>query len=77
MTKEQCRAARALLGWSLDELAKQAEIGRNAIHMFEAGNRTPHRATIKSLRFALEQAGVEFLDNGKGPGVRLIQHDDP
>jgi len=31
-----------------------------------------HVETLQSIRDALEQAGVEFIDeNGGGPGVRL------
>jgi hypothetical protein len=32
--------------------------------MFENERRNPHRATVKALRVAFEEAGVEFLDNG-------------
>ncbi|KAF0120270.1 MAG: XRE family transcriptional regulator [Xanthobacteraceae bacterium] len=58
----QLRAARGLLGWSQDHLAKAATVGRATIADFEAGY----------LRGALEAAGVIFVDeNGEGPGVRL------
>ena len=73
VTNEQCRAARALLGWTLDDLAQRSEVNRTTIYMFEGGKTTPRRATIKVLRAALEEAGVRFLDNGEGPGVRLIK----
>ncbi len=74
MRREQCRAARALLDWSIQDLADHASVGTNTIQKFEVGTRTPRAGTIKLLRIAFEQAGVEFLGNGKGPGVRLIEH---
>lgn len=73
VTNEQCRAARALLDWTLDDLAQRSEVNRTTIYMFEGGRTSPRRATIKALRTALEDGGVRFLDNGEGPGVRLIR----
>jgi transcriptional regulator with XRE-family HTH domain len=71
VTRGQCRAARAFLDWTLDDLADQAAVGRGTIHAFEAGHRTPRRATLKALQLAFEAAGLEFFENGKGPSVRL------
>jgi DNA-binding XRE family transcriptional regulator len=73
VTKEQCRAARGLVGWTTTELAQQAEVARDSIVKFENDRSTPRRSTIKALRAAFESAGVQFLDNGQGPGVRLIR----
>jgi transcriptional regulator with XRE-family HTH domain len=69
---QQCRAARALLGWSRDQLAKASDVGPRTLMDFERGTRQPHRRTISDVRRALEEAGVTFIDgNGEGPGVRL------
>ena len=63
-----CRAARALLGWSQDELATKARVGRSTIASFESANWAPYRfATL--LRLAgerFEDAGIEFLDPIEG-----------
>jgi transcriptional regulator with XRE-family HTH domain len=68
----QCRAARALIDWSQQELANHAEVGVVTVHQLEAGLSQPRRATLDVIRRALEGAGVEFIDeNGGGPGVRL------
>jgi len=68
----QCRAARGLLGWSQQELARRARVGIVTVHQLEAGLSQPRRATLEVIRRALESAGVEFIDeNGGGPGVRL------
>jgi transcriptional regulator with XRE-family HTH domain len=72
ITSAQCRAARALLGWSQSELEVAAQVARKTLADFEAGKRQPIRATIAAIRAALETAGVIFIDqNGEGPGVRL------
>jgi transcriptional regulator with XRE-family HTH domain len=68
----QCRAARGLLAWSQQDLAREAGIGVVTVHQFEAGTSAPRRATIDVIKRAFEEAGVEFIDeNGGGPGVRL------
>ena len=73
MTPEQCRAARALLGWSQGTLEERSGVARKTIADFEGGKKKrPYQQTLESIRSALEAAGVEFQDpdNG-GPGVRL------
>jgi transcriptional regulator with XRE-family HTH domain len=72
ITATQCRAARALLYWSQQELADSAGVGIVTLRQLEAGNTQPRRATLDVIRRALESAGVEFIEeNGGGPGVRL------
>ena len=72
---EQIRAARALLGWSQDDLAKSASIGIATLRRLE-GARGKIRGTAETvwkIQKALEQGGVEFIDGDdtKGPGLRL------
>jgi transcriptional regulator with XRE-family HTH domain len=72
ITPAQCRAARGLVGWSQQALAKKAGIGTVAVHQLESGASQPRRATMDVVRRALEAAGVEFIDeNGGGVGVRF------
>jgi transcriptional regulator with XRE-family HTH domain len=72
ITRAQCRAARALLEWNQQELARKASVGIVTVHQFESGVSQPRRATLDVIRRAFESAGVEFIDeNGGGPGVRL------
>jgi predicted transcriptional regulator len=72
ITPEQCRAARALLDWSQQELAETAAVGIVTVRQLEAAVHKPRRSTLAVIRRALEAAGVEFIDeNGGGPGVRL------
>lgn len=68
----QCRAARALLGWSQMQLEGASKVAKKTIADFERGTRTPYDRTLDAIRAALEAAGVEFIDqNGGGAGVRL------
>ncbi|GLR49744.1 helix-turn-helix domain-containing protein [Shinella yambaruensis] len=72
LTPSQCRAARALLDWSQQQLAVQSKIGNATIRNFESGRSAPQHATLDVLRRCFETAGVIFIDqNGNGPGVRL------
>jgi transcriptional regulator with XRE-family HTH domain len=72
MTPEQCRAARALLGWSQGDLETASRVAKATIANFERGASTPYPRTLDDMREALEAAGVKFIDeNGEGAGVRL------
>jgi hypothetical protein len=74
LTSAQIRAARALLRWSADDLARHSLLSVATIRRAELTedetSMTP--ANDSAVRRALEAAGVEFIDeNGGGPGVRL------
>lgn len=72
LTPEQCRAARALLGWTQQELATRAGVACGTVRGFENSQHTPIRSNLRVLRAALEESGVVFLDADElGPGVRL------
>jgi transcriptional regulator with XRE-family HTH domain len=71
ISAEQCRMARAGLGITAEELAARAHISKVTLSDFEIGKRSPHPRTLAAIRSALEAAGVEFIANGGGPGVRL------
>jgi len=74
LTSAQIRAARALLRWSAEELARETAIGVTTIRRAELadGKTSMTAANDLAVRRALEMAGVEFIDeNGGGPGVRL------
>ncbi|MFT6675923.1 MAG: transcriptional regulator with XRE-family HTH domain [Sulfitobacter sp.] len=72
MQISQCRAARAILGITQQDLADASNVNKRTIMDFESGKRTPVPATITTLRLALESAGAVFIpENGGGAGVRL------
>ena len=68
ITSAQCRAARALLKWTQDDLAGRSGISPLAINKFEVGKTSPHVATLKVLRETFEAAGIEFIDDS---GLKL------
>lgn len=73
VSQRQIRAARALLGWSQQDLADQAILSINAVKRLENGQSDPRLSTITAVQTALEAGGVEFLaaTGDKGEGVRL------
>jgi hypothetical protein len=80
LTSAQIRAARALLRWSAETLARESSIGVTTIRRAELidGKTSMTVANDLAVRRALELAGVEFIDeNGGGPGVRLRDRQRP
>lgn len=76
MNAGQCRAARALLGWSQGDLCDAAKVGRATLANFESEKTTPYERTLRDIEAALEAAGVAFLDAGStatGAGVSLLK----
>jgi transcriptional regulator with XRE-family HTH domain len=76
LTPAQLRAARALVGWSRDDLAKKSATSAETVKGFEGRGTDPKMGTVYKWRHALEAAGVEFIDPGAksedgGAGVRL------
>jgi len=72
ITKQQSKAARALLDLKQAEFATLAEISISTMRDFETGKRTPHPNNLEAIKAAYEKAGIEFIpENGGGAGVRL------
>ena len=72
ISKEQCRAARGLLGWTAKQLAEEANVGVMTISRFESGQGETYPATRSVIQASLEARGVMFIpSNGEGAGVRL------
>ncbi|ATI80395.1 helix-turn-helix domain-containing protein [Sphingobium yanoikuyae] len=67
------RAARALVGWPRDHVARLAGIDMPMLADFEAGRADPGDDAKARLRLVLEQGGAVFLseDGEQGAGVRL------
>lgn len=59
----QVRAARAMLGWSIRDLAGKAELHPNTVGRVERGGETT-KGTLALLRATFEKAGLGFLDDG-------------
>jgi hypothetical protein len=74
LTSAQIRAARALLRWNAEDLARESALSVATIRRAELAEDETSMTTANGMavRDALESAGVEFIDeNGGGPGVRL------
>lgn len=68
----QIRAARALLRWSLSDLASRSGLNYAIIQRCESAEGIPstNARNLAQIQRTLELAGIEFL-NGDSPGVRL------
>jgi predicted transcriptional regulator len=66
------RAARALLGWTQNDLSRKAKVALGTVKRMEGfdgpvGARTD---TLRRIVAVFEKAGVEFLNDNR-PGVRM------
>ena len=80
LTSAQIRAARALLRWSAEDLARESTLGVTTNRRAELveGETSMTTANDSTVRRTLEAAGVEFIDeNGGGSGVRLKKRTRP
>jgi transcriptional regulator with XRE-family HTH domain len=74
LTPKHVRAARALLAWSQQDLAKAASVATSTVADFERGQRKPVANNAQAIREALETAGIRFLPTGAviGPPIPPI-----
>jgi transcriptional regulator with XRE-family HTH domain len=72
ITGPQFRAARAMLGWTVLELARRAIVSVATINAIEDTNvpSSHRRGDLAAIQTALEEGGIEFTD-GDEPGVKL------
>jgi DNA-binding XRE family transcriptional regulator len=74
MNVQQCKMARAALGWSLDDLAEASGVGRRTCAKFEAGGSVlPDK--VEAMRLALVGQGVAFTNGGKRVAVSALRRD--
>ena len=74
LVSAQIRAARALIRWSAEDLARASSVGLTTIRRAELTDRQTSLTAANDLaiRNALEAAGIEFITgNGGGAGVRF------
>lgn len=76
LTLSQLRAARAMIGLTVDELATLTGLSSSDIHDAEKGEAFSDALLASRLQGALESRGIVFLAAGQedasiGPGIRL------
>jgi transcriptional regulator with XRE-family HTH domain len=69
----QIRAARALLGWRQEDLAKASGVGTATIQRMEKarGEISGYVSTLVRLQDAFEKAGILFIDDDEAGGYGL------
>ncbi|GLK69308.1 helix-turn-helix transcriptional regulator [Hansschlegelia plantiphila] len=55
-----CRASRAVLGWTQDDLAARAHVSKGTIVAFEKEERIPTDWTIRQVQQAFENSGIAY-----------------
>ena len=71
ITPELCRAARGLLDWTGEDLAREAKVALNTVRKFEAQKTAPMPNNLAAIQTAFERAGIVFIpENGGGIGLR-------
>jgi transcriptional regulator with XRE-family HTH domain len=74
ISSRQLKAALALLGWKVSELAESSGVSEPTIWRLETaeGSVGGRPETAEKLIGTLERAGIIFIEaDGEGPGVRL------
>jgi transcriptional regulator with XRE-family HTH domain len=74
MTPGQLRAARALIGMKLEDLAVKAEVAPNTIGRFERELGMMRRATISAVARVLAEEGAELTADGGVRPARQVQN---
>jgi transcriptional regulator with XRE-family HTH domain len=70
MTPSLARAARAILNWSMADLAKRIEVGIGTVRDYENCSRMPRKLTLLAIAGAFRDEGIEFVGGeGRLPGV--------
>ena len=67
LSPAQCRAARALLNWTQEDLVRNSKVTKKTIADFERGATRPRLQTLVQITAAFEAASIEFLNTD---GVR-------
>jgi len=64
MSPEQCKAARAVIGWTVEQAANQSQVNKSTVIAFENKVNSPQKKTLQRLQQAYESVGVLFTSDG-------------
>lgn len=73
LTGSQARAARAMLAWSVRQLAQKCDISDSSIRRIEASFDVPEKVSLETLlrlKEFYEGRGFRFFRDDAGPGVQ-------
>jgi len=80
ITGKQIRAARVLVDWDAEDLAKRVGMSRIAIQNIERGDARPKPETMEKIKRAFFDAGIEFMENDglrrRPEGVEIFEGPD-
>ncbi|QIQ87549.1 XRE family transcriptional regulator [Erythrobacter sp.] len=74
ITAEQIKAARAALGWTINQIAQATAIGSATLKRYESTSGVPksRKGHLGRLREHFEAAGIEFIGSPNDrPGIRI------
>ena len=74
ITGQQIRAARGVLGWSIDEFAKISTVGAATLKRYELVDSVPksRKDNLEKIKQAFERHGIEFIGTpNDAPGIRI------
>lgn len=70
---KQCKAARALLDWSQEDLSQRAEVAKATIGDFERGARNLRIETMQKVVGVFEDEGIRFEGEKGRVLVELVE----
>jgi transcriptional regulator with XRE-family HTH domain len=72
MTPSLARAARAILNWSMADLAQRTGVAATTIRNYESGKRGTTRVNRATIATAFQEEGIEFIGGEESlPGLVL------
>lgn len=72
ITPQACRAARALLSWSMRDLASNSGVSLGAVNRLEGGAAKARRGTAKRITDAFQTHGVRIIDEPTHTGAVMV-----
>lgn len=72
LTPAASRAGRALLAWSMRDLAGAARVSLGAVNRFESGACEPRRSTMERISAAFAAEGVDLVAEPDRTGAVLV-----
>jgi transcriptional regulator with XRE-family HTH domain len=66
LSPAQCRLARYLLDWTLDDLSDKSGVSKKSLNQFENGKVKPLKRTLRDIVDAFDVAGVVFVPAKEG-----------